>query len=510
MQIMAQTLLSLKNVCKRFGGIVALSGVSLSLNAGEVHGLIGENGAGKSTLIKILCGIIRPDSGEMILAEQKFLPQTPKEAKANGLQVVHQEFNLLPFLSVAENVFIEHLPRNAFGFVKRAEMNRRAREALDAIGLTDIDVRWPVERLGIAHRQLVELARALMTDSRVLILDEPTATLTSRETERLFAVINDLRKRGVSVIFVSHHLDEVFRMCDSVTVLRNGTDVFTSEISKTSQQELVRAMVGKELQKEMGSRPRAHLTSENVLSLKNFRSLQSPHIEGVTLDLHKGEILGIAGLVGAGRTELMRAIFAADPKQSGQLLKHGKQLTLGSPKDAIAAGIGFVTEDRKEQGLILSMPISTNVTLASMASVSRSGWINKDAENTITQAQGAQLKLKYGGPSKFVSTLSGGNQQKVVLAKWLARKPEILLLDEPTRGVDVGAKAEIYALIRNMSENGLALLVISSELPELMALCDRILVMSQHRIVGELKRSEFSQEKILTFAYEGERMRAVH
>lgn len=505
---MSEMLLRLKNVSKRFGGVFALSGVSLSINAGEVHGLIGENGAGKSTLIRILCGIYTPDTGEISLAGRPFQPQTPKEAKASGLQVVHQEFNLLPFLSVAENVFIEHLPRNKLGIVNRADMNNRARQALDAIGLTDIDVRWPVERLGIAQRQLIEIARALMTDSRVLILDEPTATLTARETERLFTIINELRQRGVSIIFVSHHLDEVFKICDRVTVMRNGTDVFTREIAKTSQQELVRSMVGKELLEEMDSKTRVQRSTQKVLSLVKFRTQISPHVEGISLDLHKGEILGIAGLVGAGRTELLRAIFAADKKQSGQLLKHGKPLEIGSPKDAIAAGIGFVTEDRKDEGLILSMPISTNVTLASLSAVSRSGWLNTKSENAITKTLGSQLKLKYGGPSKNVSTLSGGNQQKVVLAKWLARKPEILLLDEPTRGVDVGAKAEIYALIRAMSENGLALLVVSSELPELMTLCDRILVMSQNRIAGELQRAEFSQERILTYVYQGERIKA--
>ncbi len=335
---MTDTILSLEGVQKRYGGIVALGGVSLSVAPGEVHGLIGENGAGKSTLIKILCGIIKPDAGEIRLAGQPYSPQSPKEAKANGLQVVHQEFNLLPFLSVAENIFIEHLPRNPIGFVKRAEMNSRARQALDAIGLSDIDVRWPVEKLGIAHRQLVEVARALMTQSRVLILDEPTATLTARETERLFTIVSDLRSRGVSIIFVSHHLDEIFHLCDRVTVLRNGQTVFTSKIAETNQAELVRSMVGKELQNEMQLETRAHDRSEKALSLVNFRSKQSSDPEGVTFDLHKGEILGIAGLVGAGRTELLRAIFAADTQQSGHLEKNGARLTLNSPKEAIAAG----------------------------------------------------------------------------------------------------------------------------------------------------------------------------
>jgi len=501
----SRAILELNDIRKSFGGTVALNGVNLSVNYGEVHGLIGENGAGKSTLIKTLCGIVKPDSGVITLAGEAYSPQTPRDAKARGLQVVHQEFNLLPYLSVAENIFIEHLPRNVMGVVKRQAMNERARVALDAIGLTDIDVRWPVERLGIAHRQLVEVARALMTESRVLILDEPTATLTSRETERLFSIIGELRGRGVSVVFVSHHLDEVFRICDRVTVLRNGETVFSRSIGETSQDELVRGMVGKQLQKEMTSDVISSAGSEIVLSLKNFRHAQSPHREGVSFDLHKGEILGIAGLVGSGRTELLRAISAAEQPLSGALIRDGKAVAFRTPKDAIDAGIGFVTEDRKDQGLILTMPIAANVTLASLSNVSHIGLLDRKAEDAVTKQLGSDLRLKYGGPSKHVSTLSGGNQQKVVLAKWLARNPRILLLDEPTRGVDVGAKAEIYALIRRFAENGLALLIVSSELPELMTLCDRIMVMSQHRIVGELPRADVSEEKILTYAYQGER-----
>jgi ribose transport system ATP-binding protein len=503
-------ILDLHDVRKRFGGTVALNGVTLSVAPGEVHGLIGENGAGKSTLIKILCGIVKPDSGAIRLSGEAYEPQAPRDAKARGLQVVHQEFNLLPFLSVAENIFIEHLPRNLFGVVKRKDMNVGARSALDAIGLKDIDVSWPVERLGIAHRQLVEVARALMTDSRVLILDEPTATLTSRETDRLFTIINDLRNRGVSVIFVSHHLDEIFRICDRVTVLRNGETVFSRPIGETSHDELVRGMVGQQLQKEMASEAISSAGKETVLSLVNFRHAQSPHVDGISLDLHKGEILGIAGLVGSGRTELLRAIFAAEQPLSGSRLRNGKPAPFRSPREAIQAGIGFMTEDRMEEGLIMTMPIAANVTLASLSSVSRVGLIDHKLENTMTEQLGADLKLKYGGPLKHAATLSGGNQQKVVLAKWLARNPQVLLLDEPTRGVDVGAKAEIYALIRRLAEKGLALLVVSSELPELMTLCDRIMVMSQHRIVGELSRADFSEEKILTYAYQGERRQTGH
>lgn len=380
--------LELHDVRKAFGGTKALNGVSLSIQPGEVHGLIGENGAGKSTLIKVLCGIVRPDAGAINLAGRVYAPTTPREAKANGLQVVHQEFNLLPYLSVAENIFIEHLPRNAFGIVKRQEMHIGARAALDAIGLADIDVRWPVERLGIAHRQLVEVARALMTESRILILDEPTATLTSRETDRLFKIIVDLRSRGVSIVFVSHHLDEVFRICDQVTVLRNGETVFSRRIAATNQDELVRAMVGKKLQQQMASKAVSLARPEETLSLARFRHPQSPHADGISLQLHKGEILGIAGLVGSGRTELLRAIAAAQLPLSGEMFLEGKRAFFRSPREAINAGIGFVTEDRKEEGLILNMPIAANVTLASLTEVSRAGLLDRRAEIEVTRRLG--------------------------------------------------------------------------------------------------------------------------
>jgi ribose transport system ATP-binding protein len=502
--------IKLTEVKKNFGGIIALNGVSFSVKSGEVHGLVGENGAGKSTLIKILCGIFSRSAGEISLSGYPYAPSSPRDAKKMGLQVVHQEFNLLPFLSVAENLSIEHLPRNAFGVIKKSELNAQARSALDRIGLNDVDVDCPVERLGIAHRQLVEIARALMSDSRILILDEPTATLTSRETERLFGIIADLRSRGVSVVFVSHHLDEIFRICDSVTVLRNGETVFTKPIAETDQKEIVRAMVGQQLQREMSQEIKSSAGKDVVLSLVNFRHPQSRHEEGISLDLHKGEIVGIAGLVGSGRTELLRSIFAAQPHVSGGLLRNGKPVEFKSPREAIEAGMGFVTEDRKDEGLILRMPIAANVTLASLAGVSRGGLLSKGAEDGLTKKLGSDLKLKYSSPAKNVSTLSGGNQQKVVLAKWLARAPKILLLDEPTRGVDVGAKAEIYALIRKFAEEGLALLVVSSELPELTTLCDRILVMAKHRVVGEFSRSEFSEERILSYAYSGETKQTGH
>nr|WP_249123255.1 MULTISPECIES: sugar ABC transporter ATP-binding protein [unclassified Bradyrhizobium] len=497
-------MLALTGVRKRFGGVVALNGVSFALRAGEVHALVGENGAGKSTLIKILCGIVARDAGTIILDGAPYDPHGPAQAKACGIQVVHQEFNLLPYLSVAENICFENLPRKRFGRVDRAVLEARARRALDAIGLNDVDVRRPVETLGVAHRQLVEIARALMDDSRILVLDEPTATLTARETELLFAIIAGLKARGVAIVFVSHHLNEVFAICDRVTVLRNGESVMTADIADTTPDRLVASMVGRQLAAAMAA-PRAIETGgRTALSVRNLRPPTSPDPDGVSFDLHAGEILGIAGLVGSGRSELLRAIFAADLPLSGTLARDGEPRRYRSPKDAIRDGLGFVTEDRKDEGLILDMAISANISLASLKRVSRFGLLDREAEARLTRDIGKEIRLKYGRADDPAATLSGGNQQKVVLAKWLANGPRVLLLDEPTRGVDVGAKAEIYALLRSLAEQGLALLVVSSELPELITLCDRILVMSRHRIAGELARTEFSEERILNLAYRNE------
>jgi ribose transport system ATP-binding protein len=509
-RVAATPLLELAGVKKRFGGVVALNGVSFSLRAGEVHALVGENGAGKSTLIKILCGIVKRDAGVITLDGSPYDPHTPADAKAGGIQVVHQEFNLLPYLSVAENICFEDIPRKSFGRVDYPALYGKARKALDAIGLADVDVRRPVESLGVAHRQLVEIARALMGESRILILDEPTATLTARETELLFAIIAGLKSRGVAIVFVSHHLNEVFAICDRVTVLRNGESVMTAGISDTTPDQLVTNMVGRQLAAAMAA-PRAVDTSgRTALSLRQLRHPASPNSEGVSFDLHYGEILGIAGLVGSGRTEVLRCIFAADRPLSGALERDGQRRNYRNPKHAIEDGVGFVTEDRKDEGLILDMAISANVSLANLKRVSRFGLLNRTEEARLTQGLGKDIKLKYGDVNDAASTLSGGNQQKVVLAKWLANDPKVLLLDEPTRGVDVGAKAEIYVLLRGLAERGLALLLVSSELPELITLCDRILVMSKHRIAGEVARADFSEQRILNLAYQNERAHGRH
>jgi ribose transport system ATP-binding protein len=498
---LSDTILNVSGLKKHFGGVRALDGASFSLRRGEIHALVGENGAGKSTLIKILSGVFPYDSGDITLDGQPYRPINPHEAKARGLQVVHQEFNLLPHLSVAENISIEAMPRNRFGLLDRAEMNRRARAALDAIGLSDVDVRAPVSTLGIAHRQLVEIARALQSDSAILILDEPTATLTERETNRLFTIVNAIRDRGVTVVFVTHYLDEVFAICDRVTVFRSGETIVTEMIAQTTPQNVVRHMVGRELEAQMAAKTAMRKPGAVALSLTGLRVQSDPHPQGVSLDLHCGEILGIAGLVGAGRTELLRGIFAADPVISGGITCLGKPVRFAGPRDAIAAGIAFVTEDRKDEGLILDMPIAANISLANMAAVSKSGLLRFARETELARQGGARLRLKCGSVGDPASSLSGGNQQKVVLAKWLALAPRILILDEPTRGIDVGAKAEIYAILRDLADQGTALLIVSSELPELTNLSDRIMVMANHRIMGTLARPDFSEEAILRLAY---------
>ncbi|AZV78489.1 sugar ABC transporter ATP-binding protein [Parasedimentitalea marina] len=493
-------LLDVTDLRKSFGGVHALSGVSFSLKAGEVHALVGENGAGKSTLIKVLTGVHHYDAGTISLGGAAFEPSDPHFAKAAGIQVVHQEFNLLTDLSVAENISIEAFPRARFGLLDRTEMKRRARTALDAIGLNDVDVDTPVSRLGIAHRQLIEIARALQTESRILILDEPTATLTERETSRLFDIVAGIKAKGVTVVFVSHHLDEVFAICDRVTIFRNGQTIATENIADTSPEGVVRHMVGRTLSEQTKELNDA-ICDSIVLSVEGLQTAASPHPQGVSFDLRQGEILGIAGLVGAGRTEVLRAIFGADPIQSGQISRNGNRISISNPRDAIAAGIGFVTEDRKDEGLILDMDIAANTSLVSIKDVSVKGLLNFAKERLMAIQGGARLKLKYGKASDPASSLSGGNQQKVVLAKWLASHPEILLLDEPTRGVDVGAKAEIYAILKDLAAQGMSMIVVSSELPELITLTDRLLVMSEHKVQGSLMPEDYQQEAILKLAY---------
>ena len=496
----APVALSLHGIVKRFPGVVALDGVDLTLRAGQVHALAGENGAGKSSLIKVLCGAYQPDAGSMLLGGQPYAPNSPIDAIRRGIRVVHQELQMLDHLSVAENLLFEALPRNRLGLIDRAVLTRRASELLSLVGLDDLSPARPVAGLGMAQRQLIEIAKALSGDSRILILDEPTATLTSRETERLFGIVRKLRASSVALLFVSHHLQEFFEICDEVTVLRNGRHVANKPIRDTSPGDLVRLMVGRQV---MDAVPRSAPAGPRTQALRveGLRYRGQPLDAALNFALDHGEVLGVAGLVGSGRTETVRALFGADRLVGGQIFREGKPVSIRKPADALAQGICLVTEDRKDEGLLLDMPIRANLTLANLGRYARTGWLRRDAENTAAHKAVAQLDIRLASIEQPPRQLSGGTQQKVVLGKWLLREPAVLILDEPTRGVDVGAKAEIHALLHRMADRGLALLVVSSDLPELLRLCDRIIVLSRGHLAGELARADFDERQILELAY---------
>ncbi|KQV96893.1 sugar ABC transporter ATP-binding protein [Rhizobacter sp. Root1221] len=495
--------LALHGLTRRHPGVVALDGVDLVLQRGEVHALAGENGAGKSSLIKILCGADQADAGHMALFGAPYAPHSPLDAMRAGIRVVHQELHMLDQLSVAENLLFEHLPRHRFGLLDRGALHRRAAELLSLVGLDDLAPSTLVATLGMAQRQLIEIAKALSGDSRIVIMDEPTATLTPRETDRLLTLIRQLRDRGVTVVFVSHHLQELFEVCDRVTVLRNGRKVATQAMADTTPDELVRLMVGRDLaERAVRQPPVLDSTRAPALRVDGLRFRGQRGTAPLSFDVRYGEIVGLAGLVGSGRTETVRALFGADPVVAGQVFRDGRPVSIGSPRDALAEGICLLTENRKDEGLILDMPIRANLSLAHLGAVSRSGLMQAGAEAEVSRRLVADLQVRLASIDQPVRELSGGNQQKVVLGKWLLRDPKVLILDEPTRGVDVGAKAEIHALLERMAARGLAVLVVSSDLRELMGLCDRLLVMSRGVITGEVPRQQFDEEAILAMAYQ--------
>ncbi len=487
---------------KQFPGVLALDGIDLTLYEGEVHALAGENGAGKSSLIKVLCGIHAPDSGRITLNGRPFSPKTPIDAIRAGIRVVHQELHMLNQLSVAENLLFENLPTHGLGIIDRASLNLRAEELLAMVGLDDLSPKTLVESLGMARRQLIEIAKALSNDSRVVIMDEPTATLTSREANRLFDIVSRLRTKGVAILFVSHHLQELFEIGDRVTVMRNGRKVATQAISQTSPADLVRLMVGREVEVHIAKPAQTHANlGQEALRVEALRFQGQAGSKGIGFSVAYGEILGIAGLVGSGRTETVRAMFGADKLVSGKIMRDGVEVSIKKPRDALAHGICLVTEDRKDEGLILDMPIRTNITMAQLHQFSIGGWLRQDAEGLASRSMVKQLDIRLATIEQPPRQLSGGNQQKVVLAKWLLKEPSVLILDEPTRGVDVGAKAEIHALLQRKANDGMAIIAVSSDLPELMQLCDRIVVLSNGSLAGELARKDFDEQRLLAMAY---------
>ncbi len=487
-------LLRVTDLRKSYPGVVALGGVDLDVRAGEVLALVGENGAGKSTLIRIVAGAQRADAGEVVLDGLDLRGRNPAAVAAAGVAVVYQEQSLVPQLSVRANL---HLGRERHaGWLSTREETARAREALTRLGLGDLDVETPVAALDVAVRQLVEIARALLADARLLILDEPTAALTPREAEHLFAVVAELRARGLGIVFVSHRLDEVFRLADRIAVLRDGARVGVWPTGELDRARLIELMVGRPLEREFPRRAAA--IGDVVLEA---RGVGGGPVRDVDLALRAGEVVGLAGLVGAGRTELARLLFGADRLVAGEIRLDGRPLRLRSPRDAIARGICLLTEDRKGQGLVLGLSARENFALANLDLWSRGGWLDRRAEAGAFDRFANSLRLKVSGPAQLAGELSGGNQQKLLVARWLVRDARVIIVDEPTRGIDVGAKHEIYLLLNDLAARGKAILMISSELPEVLGMSDRVLVMHEGRLAGEIANpADATQADVMALA----------
>ena len=483
-------ILSLKNITKEFPGVKALDDVTINIERGTIHGLVGENGAGKSTLIKVLAGIYQPNKGEIILDGKPCRFNSPIEARRAGISVVHQEIKLAEPLSVAENMFLGNVQLKN-GLVDWKGMRRRAREIVEDLGM-DIDINAQVSSLTVAKKQIVEIMHAINNNSRILIMDEPSAVLTDRELEVMFRIVKQLRDEGITIIYISHRLDEIFGLCSNVSVLRDGCHIDTIPVASVDRQGLINMMVGREMgqeyPKEVGN------VGGTILEVKN---LSRGILQDISFEVKSGEVFGISGLVGAGRTELARAILGIDKPESGEVYVRGKKVHYRTFADAIRDGLGLIPEDRKLQGLVQIMSVKRNTTLVNMKRVLRAGVISSSLEEKLSKEYADKLHVVTPSMETEVQYLSGGNQQKVVIAKWLFQNSEILFLDEPTRGIDVGAKAEIYRLINRMAKEGKTIIMISSEMPELLGLCDRIMVMHEGHKMGELNAAEATQEKIM-------------
>ncbi|WP_028452137.1 sugar ABC transporter ATP-binding protein [Chitinilyticum aquatile] len=484
---------------KAFGPVRVLEGVEFRLGAGEIHALMGENGAGKSTLMKILCGVYQADAGGIEVDDHPVHIRNTRDAEHLGIAIIHQELNLIPQLSVMENMFLGREPRR-FGVIDTATMKKNCREYLKLLGTEQIDPECEAGLLSIGQQQMVEIAKALSLNAQVLIMDEPTAALTDREIELLFGIMTDLKNRGVGIVYVSHRMEEIFRICDKISVLRDGQFVGERRIVDTGFDEIVRMMVGREIGERFPTR-------SVTLGEERFRVEQladEGQISDISFSVRAGEVLGVAGLMGAGRSEILKTLFGINRKTNGSVSLEGIPLNITKPHEAIAAGIGFVTEDRKSQGLVLSMSVRENITLTNLGGYARAGVVNGGAESRSVGKQIERLKIRTRDAELDVKSLSGGNQQKVVFAKWLEIAPKVLLLDEPTRGVDVGGKAEIYHIINELAGQGVAIVMVSSELPEVLAMSDRILVMHQGRQAGIFDAKTATQESIMAAAAGGQ------
>ncbi len=492
------TVLEIRDVAKSFGPVIALKRMNLTVRRGRVHTLLGENGAGKSTLMKILAGVFKPTSGTILLKGATYTPKDPRDARANGIAIVFQELSLSRNLSVAENIFANHEP-SRFGFVRERELNAAADKLIDELGLP-VDARAKVGDLSIAQRQLVEIAKGLSQPADVVILDEPTSSLSDSEAEILFSIIERLKARGTAVIYISHRMEEIMRLSDDITVVRDGEYVTTTEKSETTIERLIALMVGREMNDIYPPReaPRPSASVPPILETKNLSV--AGKFNDVSIDVKPGEVLGLFGLVGSGRSDVMKALFGM-LRPTGEIRLDGEVITLSSPTDAIRNGIAFVTENRKEEGLVLPHSVERNINMVALGQLAGPfGLMRSKAERSAAKAEVLRLAIKTASIDTVAGSLSGGNQQKIVLSKWLQTKPRILILDEPTRGVDVGAKFEIYRIIRELAANGAAILMVSSELPEVLGLSDRVAVMHSKHVAAIVDADGLTPETVMSYA----------
>lgn len=484
-------------ISKSFGTNKVLEKIDLVLHSGQVHALMGENGAGKSTLMNILTGLFPASSGTIVIdgVEKQF--SNPQEAEAFGISFIHQEMNTWPDMTVLDNLFLGREIKGTFGLLDQKAMKEKAKRAFDRLGIS-IPLDLPIGSLSVGQQQMIEIAKSLLSEVSLLVMDEPTAALTDRETESLFQMIASLKKAGVGIVYISHRMEEIFRVTDLITVMRDGIVIDTKPTAETNPAELVKKMVGRDIDDYYPAK--AAELGELVFEVEN---LSGECFKDISFQVRRGEILGFSGLMGAGRTEVMRAIFGLDKRTAGRIRLNGQDIQVTNPVQAIRAGIGFLTEDRKEEGLILDFSIKDNMTLPSHKDFSKNGFFDDKTSRDFVQKMIDRLRIKSGRPEMVVGNLSGGNQQKVVLAKWIGIAPKVLILDEPTRGVDVGAKREIYQLMNELAERGVPILLVSSDLPEVLGVSDRIVVMHEGRITGELSRGEATQEKVMQLATGG-------
>lgn len=492
--------IEMEGIHKSFSGNKVLTNVNFEVKHGEIHALMGENGAGKSTLMNVLMGVHSRDRGTIKVNGEEVNFSNPKEAERKGMVFIHQELSVIPYMTVSENMFLgNELTYGKTGILNRQAMKKQTLENLQRLGVTNIDPDQVTGQLSVGQQQMIEIARALRSDAKLIVMDEPTSALTDREIENLFQVIESLKQQGVSIVYISHRMEEIFQICDRITVLRDGEFIGVKNISDTSFEEIVKMMVGREIGEQFPDRTAT--IGDVVFEVQQLK--RKGYFADVHFSVREGEILGIAGLMGAGRSEVMETIFGFAKKDEGTIKLHGKTLNITHPRDAIQAGIGFITEDRRTKGLVIDASIRENIALTNLNNISKNGIISSTKENEMVLELIERLHVRTIGQEQSVKSLSGGNQQKVVIAKWLGIQPNVLILDEPTRGVDVGAKKEIYTIMNELTEHGVAIIMISSELPEVIGVSDRIMVMHEGKVTAFLDKSEADQENIMTAATGG-------